>query len=455
VGGRITVYNLGEQGVNLTKSPLHQSDGELLQSQNAIRSLNNVDGGLVKREALTTLTSPAMDGSVRGLISLPLPNPLGTATFWIFQQLAGSEPVWSTMKSVGGTTWALDLTNALEAGASPSVYEPGLRGNYTNNLRAALLPRKRRFYYFGNTDGEDPGALGGLTYPPPIWSYDGTTNRLVGRLPSNPDADTDQGVWEGTDMIVVGSLLYIATGDGRGSSGNQIYGSVYLLDENGMLTLVGRHGELQGAVAALCWHENKLWAGTGQQNPTGFGGAASGDVYYIRPFLDTSWSSDSGFSLTFTDERMVSSMAAFEGSLYVSTRAVAGTAAKIRKRAPGGSWTTVYTSSHSTAANGITNLTVYDSALYALQIDDLTAVTGYTQKDVLRTEDGSSWSVDLDISASIDPVAGGSHGPFLVIGSDLYLSGAHTIIRRRAGSWTEIDTTGGGMGVIGYIRAKN
>jgi hypothetical protein len=296
VGGRITVYNLGEQGVNLTKSPIHQSDGELLQSQNAIRSLNNVDGGLVKREALTALTSPAMDGAVRGLIGLPLPNPLATAILYAF---------------VNGTG----------------------------------------------------------------------------------------GAW------------------------------------------------------TLCWHAGKLWVGTTGDMPGNPPATTNaGNVYSIRPFLDTSWTAETTLSLSLA-ESWVTSMASFLGDLYISTSAASGTAAKIRKRTPAGVWSTVYTSAHTAADNYITSLHAHDGALYAVNVDDWVAAT---QTDILRSTNGTGWSVDRDVTAT-DPFTANIPGPFLTIGDDLFIVMHNgNVLRRRSGTWSLVDSSGQNLlGPIAYIRPKN
>lgn len=70
----LVVYNLGQGGVNVDKSSLHNDDTELRQAQNAIRDPLGVEGGLKNRPGLTKFNLVAAAGAVLGGIGVPLLN---------------------------------------------------------------------------------------------------------------------------------------------------------------------------------------------------------------------------------------------------------------------------------------------------------------------------------------------------------------------------------------------
>jgi hypothetical protein len=148
---------------------------------------------------------------------------------------------------------------------------------------------------------------------------------------------------------------------------------------------------------------------------------------------------------------MVTSMTPFLGDLYVSTCAAVGTASKIRKRTPAGVWSVVYTNPDTGDRNHIAHLTVYNGALYAGKMD---TVTGTAVQSVIRSTNGTAWTIDRDVQGAD---GGGGIGQFLSFTDDLYhVAGAGAILRRRAGVWTSVDNASVSMrGTLAYIRAKN
>lgn len=74
---KLSVFNLGDLGVNLTTSPLHTEDGEWVRLRNAALELRGADHGMSKRPGLGLFTS-GLAGAVFGLINagvLPTPPP--------------------------------------------------------------------------------------------------------------------------------------------------------------------------------------------------------------------------------------------------------------------------------------------------------------------------------------------------------------------------------------------
>lgn len=439
---RLNVYNLGEAGVNLTKSPIHQSDGDLLQAQNAIRSQNNIDGGIAKRESFNKLNSVALQGAVQGIASLPLPNPLAAINFYAFRD--GTPPANSSRFSTGGTTWADNNTLVPHADANA-----GTAFGWIHLGRAANNPKKRRFYYFGEHDGGFS-----IGQAPPIYSYDGVDNVLLCRLPGNPVA-TVSGVLQGLDMLMVGQTCYVSTYDGSNATsalavGGQ-HGSVYRLDENGQLTRLGIFDTLnRGAATCMTWWLGKLWVGLAGLITLPFTSILNaGNVYSIRPFIDTDWTAETTVGLS-AGNPMVTSMCSFLGDLYISTCAAAGTASLIKKRTPAGVWSTVFTNPDTGDRGSITHLTVYDGVLYAQRVESSAQV----EHEIIKSSNGTVWTIDRDVAAT-DSQRG--PGPMLWVGDDLYTAvGGGAILRKRSGTWTNVDANNVTMrGQIAYIRAKN
>ncbi len=68
----IKVYTLGNHGVVVDKSPIHNADGEWAKTQNAIRDPLGLLGGIHKRPGLVKFSSSVAAGSIIGGIGVPL-----------------------------------------------------------------------------------------------------------------------------------------------------------------------------------------------------------------------------------------------------------------------------------------------------------------------------------------------------------------------------------------------
>lgn len=71
---KLSIYNLGQGGVVVDKSSLHNDDMELRQAQNAIRDPLGIEGGLKNRPGLEKFNSVAAAGAVLGGTGVPLTN---------------------------------------------------------------------------------------------------------------------------------------------------------------------------------------------------------------------------------------------------------------------------------------------------------------------------------------------------------------------------------------------
>lgn len=70
--GSIATYNLGEEGVVITKSPVHGKDGELARAQNAVPNPEGGLAGIRKRQGMVALNGVAAAGAVLALVNVPL-----------------------------------------------------------------------------------------------------------------------------------------------------------------------------------------------------------------------------------------------------------------------------------------------------------------------------------------------------------------------------------------------
>jgi hypothetical protein len=72
---KLSVFNLGDAGVNLTKSPLHTEDGEWVRLQNGAIELRGADHGIAKRAGIARFAG-MLAGPVLGIVNIPiLPTP--------------------------------------------------------------------------------------------------------------------------------------------------------------------------------------------------------------------------------------------------------------------------------------------------------------------------------------------------------------------------------------------
>jgi hypothetical protein len=70
------VFKLGKAGLNLTGSPLHLADDELLRAENVAIVGDQLEDGIRKRDGLAKLVADALAGPVFSLINCPIAEPV-------------------------------------------------------------------------------------------------------------------------------------------------------------------------------------------------------------------------------------------------------------------------------------------------------------------------------------------------------------------------------------------
>jgi hypothetical protein len=456
--GKLAIFNLGEKGVVNFKDPLHVTDGELMQSQNAVA--NHPDegtGGLEKRGGMAKVNAIVMAGPVQGIISVPLPNPKDPVTFRRFywaDSTGGPDADnknWRT--STDGAYWGVPNSETAPPGAAQldtAVPHVAGQGNYRDIYCAS---QGGKLYY---------PAYFAPAYPvagyqvPSIRVFDGTVDAELCKIPYPIKVG---GAAESLAIARLDSLnnqLYVVTVDDLNFTFPNQRGRVFALDgDTGALIQVGNAfgpdaGEALGGVPQqLAWHGGRLWAGT--INGAGSDNPQQGKVYWIRPLVDEDWTLDHTMTANQGD---VTGMVEYNGDLYVGTSGFTGFAALILKRTPAGVWSTSLTGSKLSTGGASTywaGLRVFAGNLYAIYMG--TDGAGY--KTEAWKFNGTAWAMDQDLGAG-DLITRWP-GMTVVRGDALYVAlvaSTWRLWRKVGGVWSNVlfeADTGSPASFFGYV----
>lgn len=384
MGGNLSVYNLGQLGVNVDKDPLQLEDGELATAQNVIPNPIG-DGGLVNRHGLVKLNAVAAADTSTGIlggIGVPLPF---------------SRRVYVAQFSGGGANW-LSSTGAFATAATQATTpgEPaktGKLGSFYNAITSLTSPTYGRVACsYGNTIIYAANNYTQGTTAPPVFYYDGSMDRLLFSVPTNPDAAvvSQTVIW----LLVVGGYIYFSThdtGDQNGGGACTYKGAVYQYNvATNSITRMGATFPTGFLPYTLCWSNDRLWVGT----ISGAGKSTAGKVYWIRPSIDAAWTLDK----TFSNDFYPTTMCSFNGELYVGTYAFTGSSAIVQKRSTAGAWSTVDTAGGTSPSgeNWYGGLIQFGTSIYVGYFDN-----GAPSAPKIRKFDGSSWSTVKTASNSV------------------------------------------------------
>lgn len=223
---------------------------------------------------------------------------------------------------------------------------------------------------------------------PPIRIFDGLSDRLLVTAPGVANTPAKAIM----SMILVGTTCYFTTLD-SGSSASDFAGRVFALDILSANVVQVGGGFSGGEVPyTLVYHMGRLWLGTNKGNGT------AGTVYFFRPGIDTTWSTD--HTLSTDSAGGACSMASYKGTLYVGCDAASGSGAKILARTGVGTWSTSHTAATTAQNNGHLSMLVFENNLY----------TGYwnnTSTSLVKQFDGTTWtSVYTGAGVTIRPYIG-------------------------------------------------
>lgn len=218
---------------------------------------------------------------------------------------------------------------------------------------------------------------------PPMRIFDGITDRELITIPVTSSAAIPKAI---LSMLRNGDTIYVSTYD-SGTTSADFAGRVFSYNVlANTLTPLGSGfsgGELP---YAMCWHMGRLWVGTNKNNGT------AGKIYFIRPGIDTDWTTDHNLSADSVGGAV--SLASYGGKLYVGSDNAAGSFAKVLVRDTLGAYTTSLTATGGTARvnNGFTYLIVHPDVFGTDQL-----IAGYWNPDTTAVAkvykfDGTTWT---------------------------------------------------------------
>lgn len=307
-----------------------------------------------------------------------------------------------------GSVRAYNAAGAGTGGASDANYP--LAGWYDGTVASRedgypICVLNNVMYYVGGYTDYTVG-----TDAPVLRAYDGYSDRIVLRLPKNPDVSATAHPKAIVSVLAANSRVYMTTYDGgtNGASGGTIKGSVYEFNPaTGALTKLGATFPTGHLPYCLLWAYGMLWCGTGINQ---LDDNTAARVYRIRPGVETAWTLDKTFA---TDEGICTALAVFQGKIYATTLFtdnVGSATANLYTRTPAGTWSASDTGTTEVAVAGYLDLRVWPPengpvtsptpALYAVR----TRIDGDANQGALRKFDGSSWSTvatwDFDTSGA-------------------------------------------------------
>ncbi len=439
MAGKLNIFNFGDQGVDIVKSPLHILDGAWTLAQNAEFCLQGGQGGIKKRGGLAKFNAVALAGAVQALGVAPFPYP-GTIDLMVALN-AGETNTWD--KSPDGTTYT-GLTSAqLERGAGIDKTPTALSSISCGGRCASF---NSRFFYPGDSFVQYP--TGGHTAPP-IVVWNGTSYAELLRIPSNPTATAgSHPIWI-SDLWMADNQIYLAVYDPGGVAPNH-KGRVLQFDPTaGTLTTIGnRFGNGTGENAAgfpfcMTSYLGSLYAGT-----YGISGNNQGKVYRIIPGLEETWTLDLTATL---HNGYYMSLCPYQGQLYAATDADSSGTAIVQVRTSVGVWSTSLTAPAANS-NYFCSLIVFNNLLFCAYYKTSSGVC------LIKKYDGSSWTTDLDVGAtyvaSRPPgipfvFRGALYWPFLGSESSASSTAGFLLKRDNAGVWTQPLNLKGIRGCLG------
>lgn len=435
MGGKISVYNLGQLGVDVVKSPVHIDDGAFTKAQNAQVDSTQGVGGIRRRDGMGKLNAVALAGAIRGLIGLPLPDVTAlTKHFFIGIDDGGGAATGAWRTSVNGTVWSTTLTSSL-----PVV--PASTSQWSSLFQLVIapwIPLANRMFYPGN----DYTAS---TTNATLHCFDGTTDFILCRIPPNPFIATQTAIYTILSVIPYSSSeILVTTSDG--SSGDR--GRVLLIDvTKGLVTQIGAQSDIQGSGFAVplvaCVHQGKVWFSSFNTA----GGVAS--KCYSARVSDATWTHDPNGDSNSGNGRCVG-IVSFKGDLYVSTMGDVGSAGLIRKRlSADGSWSTVRTIGSTSLGNYCGPLVVNQAGTTMYFMENLADATGsgttLANHQRIYSYDGTTFTVEYDVGSNVNNSYFQSGYPCFDSNGDLYwpvIAGTQItqiLKRTAAGVWSIAD----------------
>ncbi len=248
------------------------------------------------------------------------------------------------------------------------------------------------------------------------------------------------------DMITDGSSIYLVVLDSVSTDPNPIGRLLQFFPQSALWSQIGLAFPIaagSGTPAALVLFDGALTYGS-------YIGTTAGNASYVTG-AGTPLPSGGITEIHATAASVVpTSIAAFNGELFVGTTYLSATAALVLKRTTAAVWSTSLTAGAAGVQNGFTSLCVFGGRLYAAWASGAAA----TAAKIYSTPDGVNWTLEITTAVAQVP------GQMVVFGGSLYvaLAGAHytqvsNIAKRTSGGvWSYVDapadSLGGALAVV-------
>jgi len=443
MAGKLNVYDLGQGGVNTSKSPVHLDTTELTKGQNAVLDTAGAQGGIRTRGGLPKLNSVAMQGKINGAIHVPIADESAkTSTLYAGIEVTSGSNTWRS--TTDGTTWGF-VTSPAKVQQASKLTGAGFQNHRLMNTCATL---NGKLYYPADGYTQFNGAG---HQPPPLRVFDGTTDEPFGTVPYNPSEGDTTNSYCILDIIAANGKIYFTSADGGASTNDPA--RVFEGDPaTGQITQIGP--EIGGGATGygvgwpLAWYNSRLWVGVG---------TVSGQVLSIRPGLDTAWVVET----TAGGGAFIGGFGVYKGLLYAGT-VNSASAPLVLVRSSLGVWSTSDTGPGGPAVGNSLyhSFTVYNDELYAVYFDNDTVTS-----ILVRKFDGTTWTTDEDITGSF-PLSATLQRPgqMIVFGANMYLAmteagGSGTpatpgggILKNASGTWSKVDACSA-RGFLGVVTA--
>lgn len=417
--GKVNLYNLGTQGVDLTRSIIHAEDGTLRQAQNAVPDMRGEFGGVAKRDGLVNFNSSATGASILGVV--PANLPFSESKRRLLYSV--NTNVGSQISSLAYTDdqWA---TQASAPSAAPSPYPPDAQNLTIDDTTGALPPGcpgrgvsiGPTAYWLSTNPSEGHALISAKKNP----SGSATDYRMqvVLRIPSI--TATAVALNFPVAMLANEGLIYAAVTTGVAVGPADVRGSVFRINPlSGLCERLGSEFPADRMPCSLCWYQGKLWAGTYSLDAA----ADSGYVYWIRPGIDSDWTLD---HTSTAGQGHVLALVVYKELLYGAFRGSNTLASLVKVRSTAGVWSTSLTGAATTTNQWFLSLVVFGTNLYASYYKhDATATA------TIHKFDNSSWTT-VTTPAIVTPY-------MLFAGKDLLV--IYSMIPGTAGAYSSTDGT--------------
>jgi len=213
---------------------------------------------------------------------------------------------------------------------------------------------------------------------PTIRIFDGLSDRLMTSIPNTSAGVICKAIMS---MLLNNGIIYLTTLD-SGTTSADFSGRVFAFEPLGQtLTQLGAPFTTGEIPYALEWHMDRLWVGTNASDAT------KGKIYFIRPNIDTDWTTD--YTLSTSTVGGATSLQSYGGKLYVGTDNVNAAFAKILVRDTAGAYTTSLTATGGAAKvnNAFLSMINFGTNLYATYWNPDTTKIAKVYK-----YDGTSWT---------------------------------------------------------------